>query len=141
MDAVPKTNDFTLLKRKGFVKVAMESGASIVPVIGFGENDLFTPVKVNIVKQYQSFLHKTLGFFFPIFYGRGMFQYNFGFLPYRRQITVVIGEPLDCSGHVGKVTNKSVDEIHARYLTALQNLYDKHKDQYELPGAKPMTLK
>ena len=141
MDAVPKTNDFTVLKRKGFVKVAMESGASIVPVIGFGENDLFTPVKVDIVKQYQSFFHKTLGFFVPIFYGRGMFQYNFGFLPYRRQVTVVIGEPLDCSGHVGKVTNERVDEIHAKYLKMLQKLYDKHKDQYELPGAKPMTFK
>ena len=43
--------------------------------------------------------------------------------------------------NLARAKNKSVDEIHARYLTALQNLYDKHKDQYELPGAKPMTLK
>lgn len=30
-----------LAKRKGFVKVALETGSNIVPVIFFGENDLF----------------------------------------------------------------------------------------------------
>ena len=141
MDAVPKTNNFTVLKRKGFVKVAMEAGASIVPVIGFGENDLFTPVTNTVVKKYQNLFHKTIGFFFPVYYGRGMFQYNFGMLPYRRQLTVVIGEPIDCSGFAGNIDNEKVDEIHATYLKSLQSLYDKHKEKYELPGATPMTFK
>lgn len=32
---------------KGFVKVALKSGANLVPVLGFGENDLFQRVQVS----------------------------------------------------------------------------------------------
>ena len=31
-----------LAKRKGFVRVALETGAVLVPVITFGETDIFT---------------------------------------------------------------------------------------------------
>lgn len=30
-----------------------------------------------------------MGFSFPLFHGRGVFQYSFGFVPYRRPITTV----------------------------------------------------
>lgn len=35
----PGTLDLVLLKRKGFVRVALEAGASLVPVLCFGENE------------------------------------------------------------------------------------------------------
>jgi 1-acyl-sn-glycerol-3-phosphate acyltransferase len=42
--AHPGNYSLTLQKRKGFVKVALQTGASLVPVIAFGENDLFDSV-------------------------------------------------------------------------------------------------
>lgn len=39
--AEPGTMDLVLAKRKGFVKVALRTGALLVPVIGFGENELY----------------------------------------------------------------------------------------------------
>ena len=30
----------------------------------------------------------------PIFHGRGVFNYDFGLLPHRRPINIVIGEPI-----------------------------------------------
>ena len=147
MDAKPMTNDFTVKNRKGFVRVALLSGARIVPTIGFGENDLLEQVNSGIVHKIQKTILETIGFFIPVFYGRGVFQYNFGLLPHRRQITVVFGEPIDCGevfdqDQINSQEFKSkVDEIHGIYLKRLQKLYDTHKSKYELPGAKPMSFK
>lgn len=38
--AHPGTNDLTLGKRFGFIKVAIREGSSLVPVFSFGENDV-----------------------------------------------------------------------------------------------------
>lgn len=37
----PKTYDLVLNKRKGFVRIALRTGASIVPCIAFGETNLY----------------------------------------------------------------------------------------------------
>jgi len=42
MDAIPGKHKLTLKNRKGFVKIALKSGADLVPCYGFGENELFT---------------------------------------------------------------------------------------------------
>ena len=39
--AFPGTYDLVLKNRFGFIKVAIENGASIVPVISFGENGIY----------------------------------------------------------------------------------------------------
>lgn len=36
--------DLVLNSRKGFIKIALTQGASLVPVLGFGENDIFDRV-------------------------------------------------------------------------------------------------
>lgn len=38
--AHPGTNDLTLRKRFGFIKMAVKAGADLVPVFSFGENDV-----------------------------------------------------------------------------------------------------
>lgn len=83
MDANPHKMRLTLKNRKGFVKVAIETGASLVPVIGFGENELFNQVTGGCVGRAQKTFQKKAGFFVPIFWGRGVFNYSFGLLPHR----------------------------------------------------------
>lgn len=43
--AHPGTQDLTLKKRFGFVKVAIREGAQLVPVFSFGENDVSRELK------------------------------------------------------------------------------------------------
>lgn len=42
--AKPKTNDLIIKKRHGFIKLALVNGSSLVPVLSFGENDLYDQV-------------------------------------------------------------------------------------------------
>lgn len=56
LHAHPKTFDLVLGRRKGFVRIAVETGASLVPVISFGENDLFEtflPNPKSILARFQ----------------------------------------------------------------------------------------
>jgi len=68
------------------------SRASLVPVFSFGENELFVQVsneQGSMVRQMQNFLTKYLGFSPPLFHGRGIFNYTFGLIPFRKPITTV----------------------------------------------------
>ena len=73
----------------------VSSRAALVPIFSFGENDIFKQVENSPgswVRWFQHRLQKTVRVSIPLFYGRGVFQYSFGLMPYRRPITTV-GEP------------------------------------------------
>ncbi|KNC79392.1 hypothetical protein SARC_08219 [Sphaeroforma arctica JP610] len=92
LDAIPETMDLTVLKRKGFVKMAIRNGAPLVPVIGFGENNLWDQVpnpRGSDLRERQNGIMKRLGFSTPLLFGRGVFQYRYGIVPYRAPVHVV----------------------------------------------------
>ncbi|KAI8994312.1 diacylglycerol O-acyltransferase 1 [Gaertneriomyces sp. JEL0708] len=130
--AFPGTNDLVVKKRLGFIKVALRNGASLVPVFSFGENDLWNQVANppgSLVRTFQVLFQKYLTFAPPLFFGRGIFQYNVGIMPFRRPVVSVVGRPIDCP----KIENPSHEVImlyQKRYLDALQEVYDQHKEQY-----------
>ena len=65
---------------------------SLVPVFGFGENDLYKQVANppgSRLRRFQMLATKLLTFSLPLFYGRGVFNYTFGFLPFRHPVNVV----------------------------------------------------
>ncbi|OQV14227.1 putative 2-acylglycerol O-acyltransferase 1 [Hypsibius exemplaris] len=47
MDAHPGSTTHVLKHRKGFVRMALKTGSHLVPVYGFGENELFRQVLAN----------------------------------------------------------------------------------------------
>ena len=92
LNAFPYTNDLVIKKRLGFIKVALRTGASLVPVFSFGENDIWDQVpnpKGSFIRYMQTVFQRYMSFSPPLFHGRGIFTYNFGFLPYRRPIFTV----------------------------------------------------
>nr|XP_008514119.1 PREDICTED: 2-acylglycerol O-acyltransferase 2 isoform X2 [Equus przewalskii] len=94
LNARPGAYTLLLRKRKGFIKLALLHGAALVPMFSFGENDLFDQVENSPgswLRWIQDKLQKTTSFSFPLFHGRGIFQYSFGFIPYRQPITTVGG--------------------------------------------------
>lgn len=95
----------------GFANHAPTLGSSphsapLVPIFSFGENDLFDQVrnpKGSWLRQLQHRLQQIMGISLPLFHARGIFQYSFGLIPYRRPIYTVgtsfLGMPAQCWPH------------------------------------------
>lgn len=63
-----------------------------MPVYSFGEDDLYVQVSTSsnsLIRKFQNIFTKFFTFSPPIFHGRGIFNYTFGYLPYRRPVNVV----------------------------------------------------
>ncbi|CAM5073108.1 unnamed protein product [Natator depressus] len=135
LDARPGAFTLLLKNRKGFIRLAIEHGAPLVPVFSFGENELFDQVdnpKGSWLRRTQHRLQQIMGISLPLFHARGMFQYSFGLLPYRRPIFTVVGKPIK----VEKKHNPSqeeVDRLHQTYIEELCKLFEEHKTKYNVP--------
>lgn len=132
LEANPGTFTLNVNRRTGFVKLALETGASLVPVFSFGENDIFVQVsnpEGSRLKWLQQKLMQAFGFSMPVFHGRGVFNYTFGILPFRIPVHTVVGSPID----VPKVEQPGKDlvlEWHRKYLLALEALFEENKVKY-----------
>jgi len=136
LDSRPGRYKLTLKHRKGFVRVALKNGASLVPVMSFGENELWNALPNpdgSFVRNMQEGMKRLVKFTVPFFYGRGVFNYYFGLMPHRRPIYTVVGEPIlvdapiDIESEQGR---KKVDEYHALYCRKLRELFDRYKGEY-----------
>ncbi|KAM3837582.1 2-acylglycerol O-acyltransferase 2-A-like [Vipera latastei] len=142
LDSRPGAYTLLLENRKGFVRLAIENGTPLVPVFSFGENELYDQVenpKGSWLRWTQEHLQKIMGISLPLFHARGIFQYTFGLIPYRKPIFTVVGKPIQ----VGKKHNPSqdeVDELHKRYLEELCKLFEEHKLKYNVPEDKHLSF-
>ena len=84
-------------------------------------------------------MQKILGFSMPLIRGRGVFQYNYGLMPFRKPITTVVGEPIDCP-KIAKPTQEDIDKYHDLYCRGLTHVYDKHKNTLALQRKKSMKI-
>lgn len=75
LEATPYTLRLVLKRRKGFVKLAIRTGADLVPVIAFGENDIYDQLDTSRhphIHKMQLLVKKFMGFTVPLFHARGM---------------------------------------------------------------------
>lgn len=125
--------DLIIKNRKGFIKKALQHGASLVPTFSFGEAFIFDPLVANpkgsTIRSVQEWILDTIRFPFPLFFGRGIFQYTFGSLPNRKPITVVVGQPIRVQKKPEPSTQE-VEALHSRYLQQLRKLYEKYNPVY-----------
>ncbi|CCW64362.1 unnamed protein product [Phytomonas sp. EM1] len=123
----PCTNDLILRKRAGFVRIALQEGVPLVPVYGFGENDVFEHAEIAdapVIKRVVAGVKRFTGVAIPMLKGAR-------FLPRRRPITVVVGEPLELP-KIEAPTDAEIDFWRERYIDALQNLYETYRVVYDL---------
>ncbi|KAG7349940.1 diacylglycerol acyltransferase [Nitzschia inconspicua] len=160
--------NLVLRNRRGFVREAIMAGAHLVPVLGFGETNLyqmFATDETSMAAKFQRFVKRTFGFAAPMFRGRSIFLKEVGVLPFRTPVVVVVGAPIappsrqelqdkdycDFSPKIDRSTDEAMNkdgailkEWHSRYVSSLQELYHQHKDaHWNMPGksrAKSMRI-
>ncbi|KAF2200802.1 diacylglycerol acyltransferase [Delitschia confertaspora ATCC 74209] len=132
LEAQPGTLRLVLRCRKGFVKLAIRTGADLVPVLAFGENDIYEQFDNQahpMVHRMQLFVKKLMGFTVPLFHARGVFNYDVGMMPYRRPMNIVVGKPIQVNQQ--KSPEKDyIDAVHEEYIKELTRLWDDWKDTF-----------
>ncbi|XP_060768515.1 2-acylglycerol O-acyltransferase 3b [Neoarius graeffei] len=120
----PGVNTLVIKQRKGFVRLALENGADLVPVYSFGENELFPQVLLSegsIGRRLQALFKQVMGFAPCLFTGG-----RWLLLPHRRPITTVVGSPISVP-HVCNPSAQQVDHYHKLYIESLSKLFHTHK--------------
>ncbi|XP_067889180.1 diacylglycerol O-acyltransferase 2 isoform X3 [Heterodontus francisci] len=133
LNCSPGSNVVTLKNRKGFVKMALQNGADLVPVYTFGENDVYRQIvfkEGSLMRVIQRKFQKLIGFAPCVFQGRGFFSSNsWGLVPYAKPINTVVGEPIT----VPQIENPSQEEVdiyHKMYICSLGKLFNKYKTKF-----------
>lgn len=142
-----------LKNRKGFIRIALRNGASIVPVISFGEPDIYQQIRFDensLAYKIQLFIKRVTHIAPVAFYGRcsitpfrkpintvGMLvfsiyvsgqAFDFSFL-FAFSFVLLVGEPM----HLEKIeepTQEQVDDVHAKFVRKLIDLFEKEKKKY-----------
>ncbi|KZL68212.1 diacylglycerol O-acyltransferase 2B, partial [Colletotrichum tofieldiae] len=134
LEAQPGTLRLILKGRKGFIKMALRTGADLVPVLGFGENDLYdqlSPKTHPWVHNFQMFVLRVFKFTLPALHGRGILNYDVGMMPYRRPLNIVVGKPIKVTtSPTAQPLQEDIDRLHGLYIAELQKIWDTYKDQF-----------
>jgi len=113
----PKEEVVFLKERKGFIKLALRSGADVVPVYMFGNTTVLSVLAWGPLES----LSRTLGMSVTFFWGR------FGLpVPKPVHMTYVRGRPLGMP-QIENPTSEDIEKWHAVYCQKLTELFDTYK--------------
>jgi len=111
-----------LKKRKGFVRIALQTGASLVPCYALGANRAWTRYFDDKSLLYR--ISTQLRISLVVWSGR--WGIPFGFIPHKQKLVVALGPAIDVV-RVVEPSQEQIDELHERYCKELCALFDRHK--------------
>jgi 1-acyl-sn-glycerol-3-phosphate acyltransferase len=114
--------------RKGFIRLALEEGADVVPAYLFNHNDMYENVEFGI--GFRRWIQRKFKVAVPIFYGR-LFM-----MPYPVKALMVVGQPIRVEAPVANPTAAQIDQVHAKYVEELIGLFEKYKARAGVPDRK-----
>ena len=111
------------------IRLALSTNATIVPCIGFGENDAFRVYSFppdSVPFQIQKYICQTFSFSTPILLSP---------FAQRCPINVVIGEPIDFSSIIdlnseSQITDDIIMKCQELYISAVETLYNTNRGKF-----------
>lgn len=130
--AKPGDYRVVLKTRKGFARLAIKAGASLVPMYTFGEVDLYDQPpneRGSRIREYQDAFKRWTGAPSQYYHNCGFDMKYHGVLPHQRKLTTVVGAPIP-TVKIESPTIEEIDSLHEKYVNALVKLFDDHKKSY-----------
>jgi 2-acylglycerol O-acyltransferase 2 len=121
MKCVPFGDINVSIKHKGFVRIAMQEGFDLVPILMLHENDMYN----NPLKDFQNWCYKVSGV--PM----GLPYYtNRWYLPCsnRKPLRTVLGKRLKVK-KVAEPTSEEVDALHRLFYQEVLRCWEKHHEE------------
>ncbi|XP_007910025.2 diacylglycerol O-acyltransferase 2 [Callorhinchus milii] len=131
-----------LKHRKGFVRLALEHGADLVPVYCFGENSLYEQVVLadgGWAQWLQKGFQQLIGFAPCLIRGQGLFTRGWGLLPNPQPLTTFVGAPIPVT-QTHCPSQADVDHYHSLYVAAVTELFNQHKEACGLPTSAQLLI-
>lgn len=119
----PYTLNLVLKKRTGYLRLALETKKPIIPVLTYGENELFDAVPKLTNSELNRFLKRNFGIMIP-----------FPSLESFTRWAKITEEPLSpIHTHVGEpvypIESDTIETLRERYMKAIQELFDKTRPE------------
>lgn len=133
----PGSHDIVFKTRKGLVRLAVETGAELVPCYVFGGTDFFENLATG--NGFFSRISRRLKMGLTIFWGQLGLP-----IPFAPKVTMVIGDPIPTPKVAADATAEQkqavIDDLHATFLQQMHALFDKYKGPAGYPTAQLNVL-
>jgi 2-acylglycerol O-acyltransferase 2 len=119
-----KHEQIVLGKRRGFCRLALQTGTALVPCYTFGANDVWNRQfdHTSLMARISSKIRVSLVLW------TDRFGIPFGVVPVPTKLVVALG-PAIYVKQVENPTRQQIDELHAKFVTDIKSLYDRHKQK------------
>uniref|UniRef100_A0A0A9XRG6 Acyl-CoA wax alcohol acyltransferase 2 n=1 Tax=Lygus hesperus TaxID=30085 RepID=A0A0A9XRG6_LYGHE len=114
-------NTILYARHYGFLRICLQNGLPIVPILVFGE--MLSLSLLSVLPKIQRWVYKNLRVFLPLPHGRW-----FTFMPKPIPVTIVFGKPF----LMKRIENPTIDEIatyHIEYFARIRKLFYLHRKE------------
>jgi hypothetical protein len=106
-------------KRKGFIKMALRTGAEIVPIYFFGNTSVLSVLNHPVLRKFA----RITGITMTLFWGRWFLP-----IPYKKKIVGVLGKPIGIpSAPKEDPSQDEIDKYHEIYVSEVTRIFEQYK--------------
>jgi hypothetical protein len=115
-------------RHRGFIRMALQLGTALVPVLSFGETQILENVSLPSIQRWSL---KNLGVGFPLIpYGK-----FYSPVPNNVPVTVVVGKAIEVK-KIDEPTAQQIEALHNRYYEEIKRLFEAHKEAAGYPDCR-----
>ncbi|KAL4915694.1 hypothetical protein BDW62DRAFT_203451 [Aspergillus aurantiobrunneus] len=89
-----------------------------------------TGIRPAVSGRVQLFFKKLFGFTVPFFPSKGPYKFDFGVMPHRKPVNIVVGRPIPTRKLQDPVDERYLDEVHGKYIAELDRIWGEWKDVF-----------